>query len=410
MIGGLTRPDGSVPKRMSAQVIRQARFGDPGTAFEIEEVDVPAPQPTEVLIGVMAAGVNFNNVWAARGIPVDVIANRQRAGAVADFHIGGSDASGYVYAVGSAVSGMAVGDAVVVHPGSWDPDDAWVTSGRDPMLAPSARIWGYDTNYGAFAEFCVAQAHQVLPKAPHLTWEESAAPTLVGATAYRMLHGWKGNEVGPDDVVLVWGGAGGVGSQAIQLAKLAGARVVAVTSSAERTEYCITLGADGCVDRREFDHWGIPPHWTDVEGQRTWTDSARRFGKRIWGILGERRNPSLVIEHPGEATVPTSIFACETGGMVVICAGTTGYSATVDLRYHWTRQKRLQGSHGANDEQAIAYNELVVAGKLDPCLGRVMQFSEVGKAHYEMGDGSAVAGNSVVLVGAPRPGLGREPG
>ena len=223
-----------------------------------------------------------------------------------------------------------------------------------------------------------------------------------------MLHGWKGNEVGPDDVVLVWGGAGGVGSQAIQLAKLAGARVVAVISSPDRSEYCLGLGADGCIDRREFGHWGIPPHWTDSEGQRAWTDSARRFGKKIWEVLGERRSPSIVIEHPGEATVPTSVFVCEAGGMIVICAGTTGYSATVDLRYHWTRQKRLQGSHGANDLQATGYNTLVAERKLDPCLGRVLRFDQVGLAHHEMGDGSAVAGNSVVLVGAPHPGLGRS--
>src|SRR5205807_9820023 len=106
--------------------------------------------------------------------------------------------------------------------------------GRDPMLAPTAKIWGYDTSYGSFAQFCIAQSHQVLPKAPHLTWEAAAAATLVGTTAYRMLHGWKGNEVTSDDVVLVWGGAGGVGSQAIQLAKLAGARAIAVVSSDDR--------------------------------------------------------------------------------------------------------------------------------------------------------------------------------
>ena len=88
------------------------------------------------------------------------------------------------------------------------------------MIAPSARIWGYDTNFGSFAQFARAQAHQVLPKASHLTWEEAAAPTLVGATAYRMLFGWEGNVLQRDDVVLVWGGSGGLGTQAIQLASM----------------------------------------------------------------------------------------------------------------------------------------------------------------------------------------------
>ncbi|TAN33759.1 crotonyl-CoA carboxylase/reductase [bacterium] len=391
---------------MFAQVVRQDRFGDPRTAFQIEQVAVPEIRPDEVLIRVMAAGVNFNNVWAARGVPIDVIASRQRAGEPWDFHIGGSDASGVVQAVGSAVTNVHADDEVIVHPGYWDAEDPWVKSGRDPMV--NGRIWGYDTNFGSFAEFCVAQGHQVLPKAEHLTWEEAAAPTLVGTTAYRMLHGWRGHEVKRGDVVLVWGGSGGLGGQAVQLCRLAGARAVAVVSSDERGEYCKRLGAAGYVDRKQFNHWGVPPHWDDAQGQKAWTGEARRFGKAIWEALGERRNPAIVFEHPGEETIPISIFVCEEGGMVVICAGTTGYSAMVDVRYLWVRQKRFQGSHGCNDEQAIAYNDLVRAGKIDPCLGRVVKFEEVGQVHHEMGEGSAPAGNTVVLVGAAQPGLGRR--
>src|SRR5205085_2246964 len=100
----------------------------------------------------------------------------------------------------------------------------------------------------------------------------------------------------------------------------------------------------------------------------------------------------IVFEHPGGATIPTSIFMCQPHGMVVICAGTTGFDAMVDLRYHWTRQKRLQGSHGTNDEQAIAYNDLVRAGTIDPVLGRVLPFADVPRAHAEMGRGEEVFG------------------
>ena len=94
--------------------------------------------------------------------------------------------------------------------------------------------------------------------------------------------------------------------------------------------------------------------------------------------------------------------------MVVICAGTTGYSAMVDLRYHWVRQKRLQGSHGTNDGQARAYNQLVVDGKIDPCLGQLYPFEGTGQAHYDMELGQETFGNRVILVGAPEPGLGRS--
>jgi crotonyl-CoA carboxylase/reductase len=204
---------------MFAQVVRQDRFGDPRKAFQVERIDVPQIKAHEVLIGVMAAGINYNNVWAARGIPIDVIRVRQKMGEPYDFHIGGSDVSGIVYATGDAVEDVAIGDEVVIHHGYWDPDDHWIKAGKDPMLAPSARVWGYNTNFGSFAQFCVAQAHQVLPKAPHLSWEEAAAPTLVGTTAYRMLFGWEGNVLKEGDVVLVWGGSGGLGGQAIQLAK-----------------------------------------------------------------------------------------------------------------------------------------------------------------------------------------------
>jgi crotonyl-CoA carboxylase/reductase len=276
------------------------------------------------------------------------------------------------------------------------------------MVAPSARIWGYDTNFGSFAQFARVQSHQVLPKAEHLTWEQAAAPTLVGTTAYRMLFGWAGNEVSADDVVLVWGGSGGLGTQAIQLARHVGAIPVAVVSDSSRGEECVSLGAEGYIDRTEFTHWGVPPHWDDGPGQKAWTAEARRFGKAVWDVLGSRRSPEIVFEHPGEATIPTSIFVCEAGGMVVVCAGTSGYSAVVDLRYHWTRQKRLQGSHGTNDTQAVAYNDLVRSGAIDPCVGQVLRFEEVGAAHAAMAEGTLPPGNTVVLVNASEPGRGAQ--
>ena len=145
-----------------------------------------------------------------------------------------------------------------------------------------------------------------MPKASHLTWEEAAAPTLVGATAYRMLHGWQGNTIQEDDVVLVWGGSGGLGTQAIQLTVAAGGRAVAVVSSDERGECCKQLGAVGYINRKEFDHWGIPPHWTDNEGQRDWTNGCRAFGKAVWEQLRERRNPrscsSIPVRQPSRPT------------------------------------------------------------------------------------------------------------
>ena len=396
---------GVVPERMLAQLIRPERFGEPKDAFRIEEVPVPELGPRDVLLYVMAAGVNYNNVWAALGVPLNVIKARQKAGEKEDFHIGGSDASGIVWKVGAEVTNVKVGDEVVVHCGYWDPNDPHVVAGKDPMLAPSQKIWGYETNWGSFAQFTKVQDHQCLPKPEHLSWEEAAAYMLVGATAYRMLFGWAPNVVREGDPVLIWGGAGGLGSMAIQLVKAAGGRPVAVVNSEDKFGYCRQLGAAGVINRKSFHHWGMLPHWTDDAGYGEWLTQARAFGRAFWDALGDKQNPTIVFEPPGEATVPTSGFVCETGGMVVICAGTSGYNATLDLRYHWMRQKRFQGSHFANDDQAKGVNDLVIAQKVDPCLSRTFDFAGTGDCHQLMRENRHPNGNMAILVNAKQRGL-----
>jgi crotonyl-CoA carboxylase/reductase len=391
---------GKVPARMHAQLVRPERFGEPRDAIKDEVIDVPDIAPNEALVMVMAAGVNFNNVWAARGVPIDVTRTQARWGEPTDFHIVGSDAAGIVYAVGSEVTNVEVGDRVVVHAGQWDLDDPWVVAGKDPGLAASFRGWGYDTCWGSFAQFTKVQAHQCLPKAEHLTWEEAAAPTLTGGTAYRMLHGWPPNTVSEGDVVLVWGGSGGLGSMAIQLVTLAGGRAVAVVSSDQKGEYCKRLGAVGYVDRTRFDHWGVPPAWNDPTW-KDWFEGAKAFGKAVWEALGERTSPRIVFEHPAEDTIPTSNFVCDRGGMVVICAGTTGYDTMIDVRYLWYLQKRYQGSHLFNDEQAATFNDLVRDRKVSTTLGATYDYDQTAAVHQMMGNGELPEGNVAVLVNAP---------
>jgi crotonyl-CoA carboxylase/reductase len=403
---GEVPPIGHVPKLMYAQLIRPDRFGEPIGAFKVEKIPVPEIKPDEALVYVMAAGINRNNIWAALASPVDVIAARKKAKSdSSDFHIGGSDASGIVYAVGRDVKNVKVGDHVVIHCGVWDRDCPAVKNGDDPMYDPSFKIWGYETNWGSFAQFTRVQAHQCMPKAKHLTWEESAAPTLVGATAYRMLMGWAPHVIRKEDVVLIWGASGGLGCMAIQIVKAEGGIPVGIIGDDSKAEFCIKLGAKGLINRKKFSHWGMLPHWTATEEFNKWASEARAFGKAIWDVVGERRSPRIVFEHPGEDTIPTSIFVCDTGGMVVICAGTTGFNAVVDLRYLWMRQKRLQGSHFANDEQSYAFNQLVIDGKIDPCLGKTFRFEQIAETHQIMHENRAPEGNMVALVGAPKPAM-----
>ncbi|HEX5034542.1 MAG TPA: zinc-binding dehydrogenase, partial [bacterium] len=191
----------------------------------------------------------------------------------------------------------------------------------------------------------------------------------------------------------------------IQICRAFGAKPIAVVSGDDKVEYCKNLGAVGVIDRRKFNHWGMLPHWEDTEKYNAWLAGARSFGKAIWDVLGEKKSPRIVFEHPGESTVPTSAFVCDTGGMVVICAGTTGYNATLDLRYHWMRQKRFQGSHFANDKEAKGLNDLVLEGKVDPCLSRTWTFAQTGESHQLMRENKHPHGNMAILVNAKKEGL-----
>ena len=400
-------PLGEVPPKMHAFMVRQDRFGKPIDAWKSEVIDVPEIGAKDVLVYVMATGINYNNVWAALGYPVDVIATRQKKGEPETFHAGGSDASGIVYKVGDQVSNVQVGDEVVIHSGTWQDNDPWVLSGKDPMLAPSAKVWGYETNYGSYCQFAKAQSHQILKKPSHLTWEESACYMLCASTAYRQLMGWAPHTVEKGDVVLVWGAAGGLGAMALQIVSALGGKPIAVISDESKRQFCMDKGAVGVINRNDFSHWGPLPD-TDDPSFNDWMAGARAFGKAIWDILGERTNPKIVFEHPGEATLPTSGFVCALGGMVVVCAGTTGYNVTLDLRYHWMHQKRLQGSHVANDDEASAVNELVIQKKVDPCLSETYEFEQIGHAHQLMHENKHPSGNMACLVNATSRGQGSK--
>src|ERR687890_134466 len=235
---------GELPPTMAAWVIRQEREGEPLDAFQLEEIETPEPGAFEVTVRVMAAGVNFNNVWAALGQPVSVFNSHPE-----DHHIGGSDASGIVWKVGDGVTRWKPGDEVVVHCNQASYEDPEV-HGLDPMAAPSQRIWGYETTWGSFAEFCKVQAQQLIPKPPALTWEEAASYGLTYFTAYRMLV--KQTELQAGHRVLVWGAAGGLGVFALQLCRLAGADALGVVSSEAKSDLCRALGACEVIDRNEF--------------------------------------------------------------------------------------------------------------------------------------------------------------
>jgi len=271
------------------------------------------------------------------------------------------------------------------------------------MLSPSQRIWGYETPDGSFAQFCRVQSRQLMTKPKHLTWEESASYTLTLATAYRMLFGHPPHTLKPGDNVLVWGASGGLGVFGVQVCAASGANAIGVISDESKRQYVLGLGAKGVINRKDFNCWGQMPKVGTPEYDG-WVKEARKFGKAIWDITG-KQDVDTVFEHPGEQTFPVSCLVVKRGGMVVFCAGTTGYNITFDARYVWMRQKRIQGSHFAHLKQASAANQFVLDRRIDPCMSEVFAWDKIPLAHEMMWKNQHKPGNMAVLVNAPRPGL-----
>jgi crotonyl-CoA carboxylase/reductase len=389
---------GELPETMAAWVIRAEREGEPKDAFQLEEIEVPEPAAFEVIVRVMAAGVNFNNVWAALGKPVSVFGygDHPQYG----HHIGGSDASGVVWKVGPGVTRWSPGDEVVIHCNQASYEDVEV-HGLDPLAAPSQQIWGYETTWGSFAQFTKVQAQQLLPKPKALAWEEAASYGLTYFTAYRMLLDRAKLQAGHK--VLIWGAAGGLGVFATQLCKAAGAECVGVVSSDEKGELVERLGATGYINRSEFAGMMRTGSETPEEEKARFKVS-RDFAKRVKEILGD--SPDIVFEHVGKATFPTSVFTVKPFGKVVICGATSGYTLDFDVRYLWMRQKEILGSHFANAYECMRANALIDEGKIRPVLWRTMPFDGVADAHQLMHENKHL-GKIAILVGAENEGEGR---
>jgi len=381
-------PLGYVPERMHAIVIRRDREGDPLTAMRHEEVPVPEIGPDEALVYVMGAGVNFNGVWAARGKPISIMNVTGD-----DFHIAGSDASGIVWKVGSNVKRWKVGDEVVVHCNQ-SCGQCPACNGFDPMACPEQKIWGYETNWGSFAQFTKVQAQQLLPRPKHLSWMDASSYGLTYFTAYRMLVDQAKIKAG--DNVLVWGASGGLGIFAVQLCKVMGANAIAVVSSEAKARLAQSLGARWTINRKEYDIARRENETPAQEKHRL--EETKRFGKALREMTGGR-DVDVVFEHVGRETFPASVFLASRFGRIVICGATSGYNLDFDVRHLWMRQKQIIGSHFANAYEAWRANQLVIDGKIQPFLDTVWSFDETPRAHAEMAANHHM-GKMAIAVGA----------
>jgi crotonyl-CoA reductase len=312
-----------------------------------------------------------------------------------DYQVVGSDGSGVVLKVGTAVRNWKPGDKVTIHCNHVDDQDS--TAHNDSMLAANQRIWGYETNFGGLADLSVVKANQLMPKPAHLSWEEAAVNALCNSTSYRMLVSRNGAQMKQGDVVLIWGATGGIGAYAVQYVLNGGGIPVGVVSSPDKAKILHEMGCEAVIDRKTANY----KFWNDdnTHNESEW----RRLGSDIRDLVGE--DPDIVFEHPGRSTFAASMYVAKKGGTVVTCAATSGFMMEFDNRHFWMRLKNLVGSHFANYREAWEANRLIAKGMIHPVMSQVFDLADVGEAAYQVHH-NMHEGKLGILCLAPEAGLG----
>ncbi|MGH1505503.1 MAG: crotonyl-CoA carboxylase/reductase [Acidimicrobiales bacterium] len=351
---------------------------DPRQSIHVGDVATPELAPDEVYVAMMASSINFNTVWTSIFEPLptfgflDRLARDGEWGArhALDHHIVGSDGSGVVLRVGSAVRNWKPGDRVAIHCNYVDDQDP--SAHNDSMKAANQKIWGFETNFGGLADLAVVKANQLMPKPAHLSWEEAAVNALCASTSYRMLVGDHAARMKQGDTVLIWGATGGLGGYAVQLVLNGGGVPIGVVSSPDKAELLNEMGCAAVIDRKASNY----QFWSDehTQDESEW----RRFGKDIRGLVGD--DPDIVFEHPGRQTMGASVFVAKRGGTVVTCAATSGYMIEYDNRHLWMKLKNIRSSHFANYQEAYEMNRLIDRGAIQPILSAVHDLEHTGDA------------------------------
>ncbi|HIC89684.1 MAG TPA: alcohol dehydrogenase, partial [Anaerolineae bacterium] len=299
----------------------------------VEDMPQPEPGPEEVLVQVHYCALNRLDIFVRegwRGLKLQMP------------HILGADVAGQVAAVGEEVSGWQIGDRVVVNPSLYCGHCPSCLRGEHSMCDQFG-ILG-ETSRGGYAEYVVVPARNLARVPDKFELAQAAAVPLVAITAWRMLINRAGLRAG--ETVLVVGAGGGVNSIAIQVAKLAGARVLAVTSSGEKVDRARALGADWVVNRHETD-----------------------WSRAVWEAT-DRRGVDIVVDNVGQDTWFSSIRALAKGGRLVTVGATSGPKAETDIRYIFSKQISLIGSTMGTQADFDTVMGLVWAGKLRPVVDR----------------------------------------
>lgn len=341
--------------------MRAAYIEEHGGPEVLQVGELPAPEPadSEVVLEVRAVALNHLDLWVRRGLPgLDLKMP----------HIGGSDVAGVVHSVGSEVRDWASGDRVVVNPSLWCERCEWCTRG-DHSLCSEFRILGEHVP-GGLAERTRVPACNLLSLPEGIEFERAAAAPLVFQTAWRAVI--TRGKLTAGDTLLVTGASGGVSTAAIQIGKLTGATVLAVTSGPENVERALDLGADVAIDRLEED-----------------------FSRRVWIETG-RRGVDVIVDGVGQAIWEPALRTLAPEGRLVTYGATTGAEGRLDIRRLFWRQGTIMGStmSGVADFERVM--RLVFAGRLSPVVDEVLPLDRIRQAHERLERGD-VFGKIVII-------------
>ncbi len=312
--------------------------------LRFEDASDPTPSGQEVLIEVRAASVNHLDIFVRRGLPGIKLPLP---------HIPGGDAAGVVREIGPDVQGLEVGQRVTINPGISCGRCEFCASGLGSLCLTYHMVG--ETIQGSYAELLKISCHNVLPIPDGISFEDAAAAPLVFMTAWSMMI-TKGR-LRPGEDVLILGAGAGVGTAAIQIAKMAGCRVFATASSDEKLERARELGADILINYEE-----------------------EPFDRAVRKLTG-KRGVDVVVDYIGADTWIRSLKAARRGGRILTCGATTGPTPQTDLRHIFFRQLRIIGSTMGSPKDFQDAMTCVFRGQLKPVIDRVMPLADAREAH-----------------------------
>jgi NADPH:quinone reductase-like Zn-dependent oxidoreductase len=309
--------------------------------LQIDEIDVPQVKKNEVLVKIHSAALNHLDLWVRKGIP-----------GISLPIILGSDGAGIIEAIGSDIvkdEKIHIGDDVFLVP--FRSNEPY---GSAEELSDSYKILGEHID-GTQAEFVSVPVEFVMQKPKRLTWEQTSAFPLAYMTAYHMLA--KKVLLKEGHYVLIWGASSGIGSAAIQIAKLYGTTVITTAGTEQKTEFAYNLGADYVIN---YNHEDV--------------------AKSVLAITNNK-GVDIIFEHVGEKSWPHSLRSLKKGGKIIVCGSTTGPRVQMDLRHLYIKHQQIIGSTMGNRQDLSELSSLLDQGKIEPVVGHCLHVTEIKKAH-----------------------------